>query len=65
MSSYTKNYNLGYHSTDDRLKGNDTYPQPSGGQNLGTLEVLPDIDRYINIRNCIMNMSSFQVMITC
>ena len=23
-NSYTKNYNFGYHSTDDQLKGNDT-----------------------------------------
>ena len=27
MNSYTKSYNLGYLSTDDRLKGNDTLPQ--------------------------------------
>ena len=32
------------------IKVQEPYPQPSGGQKLGALEVLPDLDRYINTR---------------
>ena len=35
MNSYTWNYNFGYHSTDDRLKGNDTHPTPETSEKQG------------------------------